>query len=343
MSDTNFKLPAYIQSPLFLYQDKRLDKSSLLIASFFYSITTAGGQITASKEYLCELGGIKRSQYFETMNKLESLGYISRKGLTNRTRILWVYKPKSIIEVQETDDKDLNTSPVHRTKLVRSTGLNLSGPPDTYNKEDNKEDNIYIHESESTELNLDITCLEPAKTLIERNRSMDRAISLDALSEIARPIPATKPSTKPSNIYIPDSEKIEAPSPVLKEEKKEYREVLYTDNLPAIQPPLCQKEMTVTEQAIVSDNIHGIPHNLINDWVVLRRKRRAHVNHTTWEELNKELTICKNNGIDPVEAFKKMVVFGWPFIDAQKFIDYKAGGKADIGSMDWGHDINEMW
>lgn len=152
MSDQNnnkksFNLPAYINIPLFLYQDNRLEKSATLIAAFFYSLFTAGKSIKASKEYLCELAGIGKSQYYCTLNQLESCGYISRLGHTNNRKIQWVYRPNyeiiviesNISPVHRNDVKELNTSPVNRTKLVRDPGPNYSGQPDTDIKEDIKD------------------------------------------------------------------------------------------------------------------------------------------------------------------------------------------------------------
>jgi hypothetical protein len=152
MSDLNnntkeFNLPAYVNIPLFLYQDHRLEKSSMLIAAFFYSLYTAGLKITASKNYLCAIVGIGKTQYFSTLNQLESLGYIKRSGFTNQKKIQWAYSPKSEIFVDETSSgpeprtsvKSLNTSPVNRTKLVRDPEPILSGIPDTYIKEDTKD------------------------------------------------------------------------------------------------------------------------------------------------------------------------------------------------------------
>ena len=152
MNDLNnnkhtFNLPTYINIPFFLYQDHRLEKSALLIAAFFYSLHTAGKSISASRDYLCALVGIGKTQYFSTLNQLESLGYVERKGFTNRKKMKWVCSPKSEIIVDETDTsaairipvKNLNTSPVNRTKLVRDPELILSGIPNTDIKEDTKD------------------------------------------------------------------------------------------------------------------------------------------------------------------------------------------------------------
>lgn len=146
--EKNFNLPAYINIPFFLYQDNRLEKSALLIAAFFYSLHTAGKSIRASKDYLCSLAGIGKTQYFYTLNQLESLGYIQRSGFTNSKKIIWIYSTNSVIIVDEqntspvtrTAVKKLPVSSVKRTKLVRVPEPNLSGYPDTDTKEDTKED-----------------------------------------------------------------------------------------------------------------------------------------------------------------------------------------------------------
>lgn len=142
----SFNLPTYIHTPFFLYQDNRLERAALIIASFFYSLHTSGLKITASKDYLCALAKIGKTQYFSTLNQLESLGYIQRSGFTNRKNIKWSYCPKSEIIVDEsntspdsrTNVENLNTSSGARTKLVREPELILSGLPDTNTKVDTK-------------------------------------------------------------------------------------------------------------------------------------------------------------------------------------------------------------
>lgn len=146
-NNATFNLPSYIQIPLFLYQDSRLEKSALLLAAFFYSIHSSGNTIRASKNYLCAIAGIGKTQYFSTLNQLELLGYIKRSGFTNRKKLQWVYSPKSALIVDDTDlspkprttVKSLNTSSDNRTKLVRDPEPILSGIPDTDIKEDTKE------------------------------------------------------------------------------------------------------------------------------------------------------------------------------------------------------------
>ncbi len=152
MSDLNnnkkeFNLPAYINTPFFLYQDSRLDKPDLLIASFFYSLHTAGRKITASSDYLCQLANIKKRQFYNILNHLETCAYIKRSGFTNKKTLNWIYVPGSKITIIENEqiESELDTSALQCTSvstpgiLVHSNTLNLCTPVHTYNKDNTKE------------------------------------------------------------------------------------------------------------------------------------------------------------------------------------------------------------
>jgi hypothetical protein len=144
----SFNLPSYINIPFFLYQDDRLDKSSMLIAAFFYSLCTAGKKITASSDYMCQLVKIKKRQYYYILDLLEKCSYIKRHGHTNRRILFWTFNPQYSITLTENDTnaldctsvQELNTSAVDCSKLVQSSALNLCTPLHTYIKEDIKED-----------------------------------------------------------------------------------------------------------------------------------------------------------------------------------------------------------
>ncbi len=143
----SIKLPAYINTPYFLYQDNRLEKAATLIASFFYSLHTSGLKITASTDYLCQLAGIHKRQFYKIMNLLEECGYITRYGFTNRKKIQWIYTAQSSITVLElnsdapkdTTAQELNTSALQDTKLVHSRTLNLCTPVHTDIKDNTKD------------------------------------------------------------------------------------------------------------------------------------------------------------------------------------------------------------
>jgi|GEM_PF-6576974 len=129
-----------------------------------------------------------------------------------------------------------------------------------------------------------------------------------------------------------------------KKEKVEYQETYY----PQVQPKPSTFEqgtpaLRVTELAAMQNNEFNIPENLLIEWAITRRKKRSPINRTTWEQMNNQLGQCKVGGINPIEAFTKMVAFGWPALDAAQMLKHKGNAPADLDSMDWGHDVKEMW
>lgn len=70
---------------------------------------------------------------------------------------------------------------------------------------------------------------------------------------------------------------------------------------------------------IQNENIFQIPEPIIQDWIVNRKKKRAAVTQTAWNKINKELAKCKEQGIDPIEAFETMVASGWQSLKVEYF------------------------
>jgi hypothetical protein len=87
---------------------------------------------------------------------------------------------------------------------------------------------------------------------------------------------------------------------------------------------------------ILASNIFQIPEQIIEDWMITRKKKRAPVTQTAWNKINKELAKCKEQGVDPIEAFEKMVAHGWQALDADWFCKEKKGGGA--GGSHWDVD-----
>lgn len=98
-----FNLPAYLNIPLFLYQDSRLNKDHMLLAGLIYSLHTAGKKIKMSNDYICALLLIKKRQVDYLLCELENFKYIERKGATSCRSILWIYTPESRISIEEYD------------------------------------------------------------------------------------------------------------------------------------------------------------------------------------------------------------------------------------------------
>lgn len=135
----NYNLPAYINIPLFLYQDESLDRTALLLAAFIYSLHTAGKVINVKNNYLSQMLKIHERKVQSNLELLEQKGYLMRIGLGSNRQIKWVFCPESKINVQELNDHaDNGTLPTTAPQPRRQRH--------PYNKDNTNQDNIYISE-----------------------------------------------------------------------------------------------------------------------------------------------------------------------------------------------------
>ena len=98
-----FNLLEYINIPLFLYQDERLNRSELLLGGFFYTLFTSGKDIRTSNAYLSNLLKIHPRKVSENLESLEKNGYLIRVSTSVGRKIIWKYKPQSEIYLDESD------------------------------------------------------------------------------------------------------------------------------------------------------------------------------------------------------------------------------------------------
>ena len=102
--------------------------------------------------------------------------------------------------------------------------------------------------------------------------------------------------------------------------------------------------LRITELSATQYNPYCIPENLLVEWAISRRKKKSPINKTSWNEINKQLSLCEDGGIKAIDAFTKMVAYGWPSLDAKKMIEFdkssseKKGGAVDMNSNDWGNE-----
>lgn len=82
------------------------------------------------------------------------------------------------------------------------------------------------------------------------------------------------------------------------------------------------------------ENIFSIPEQLIQDWITNRKKKRAPLTKTAWNKINKELAKCKEQGVEPIDAFEKMVAHGWQALDAEWFSKEKKGASSSQWDVD---------
>ena len=73
-------------------------------------------------------------------------------------------------------------------------------------------------------------------------------------------------------------------------------------------------------QLMQADNPHEIPEQMLEDWQVVRKSKRAPITITAWKTINNTLARVKAElAIDPWDAFAKMVCAGWQSIDIKYF------------------------
>ena len=92
-----------------------------------------------------------------------------------------------------------------------------------------------------------------------------------------------------------------------------------------------------TAKTLVTDNPHNIPHDLIEEWITTRKKKRAAITPKVWQLLNEELSKCN----DPLQAFKDMVLGGWQSLKAE-WVNKRGNGKQlDHNTMGWADNIEK--
>lgn len=91
----------------------------------------------------------------------------------------------------------------------------------------------------------------------------------------------------------------------------EYQETLYQ----APDKPSSIKALTT--QDLLQNNPHNIPENLLEEWQLIRKGKRAPLTDTVWTRLNKTLSKLR----DPIDAFEIMIAGGWVTIQQECWIN----------------------
>lgn len=62
---------------------------------------------------------------------------------------------------------------------------------------------------------------------------------------------------------------------------------------------------------LLADNPHGVPEQLLADWLTQRKAKRAAVTATVWSTVNTELAKCAEAGITAADAITEALNSGW--------------------------------
>lgn len=81
-----------------------------------------------------------------------------------------------------------------------------------------------------------------------------------------------------------------------------------------------------TIEELKTDNPHNIPERMLEEWLDIRKDKKARVTQTAWDKVNSTLVKINNElQIKPQEAFKTMVANCWQSIEVKYFKDEPKG------------------
>ena len=130
------------------------------------------------------------------------------------------------------------------------------------------------------------------------------------------------------DLSLYDSEKREPSKEALAKERSKQ--------LPKTIPP---KKLTTKGKylsIVLNNNDYNLPDNLINDWLLVRDKKKAAMTVTAMKGLNRELGLCVDQGLKPVDCFQRVVENSWVGLKASWFTESKDKGDDPLGINDRG-------
>ena len=118
----------------------------------------------------------------------------------------------------------------------------------------------------------------------------------------------------------------------------EYPETLY----PKTKKPKPPKQVTREDSSfslkdLLACNPLAIPEYLLQDWIEVRKKKKAALTYTAWSRLNKELQKFKDAGNNAIDAVEEMVARGWVSFNCKWMEEKKpsSGRNINYNSLNW--------
>jgi hypothetical protein len=87
---------------------------------------------------------------------------------------------------------------------------------------------------------------------------------------------------------------------------------------------------------VLNNNDYNLPKHLIDDWLVIRENKKSTMTVTAMKGLNRELGICVDQGLNPVDCFQRAVENSWVGLKASWFTDTNDKGGDPLGFNDRG-------
>lgn len=112
-------------------------------------------------------------------------------------------------------------------------------------------------------------------------------------------------------------------SKLLEDEGKLEKSDYYENQ--AIKKTTYKNKQQFDVNCILEDNIYQIPEQFIRDWLENRKKKKSPITQTAWKGAVRKLGLCKEKGIDPVDAFEMMVERGWISLEVDWIVNLTQG------------------
>ncbi len=80
-----------------------------------------------------------------------------------------------------------------------------------------------------------------------------------------------------------------------------------------------EKSFLMTLEKMLEDNPHEIESDMISEWLITRKKKKAPVTRTAWNRTNKVLTRLVESGLTAIDCFERMVASGWQGLEFRFF------------------------
>lgn len=90
-ADNNFNLPSFVNVPLFVLQESKLDFFNKFLFSFFWNLSQSGKSIFESNEYIAALFCVTERHVRNRIKELEEMGFIKRVVFKNKRYIEVLY------------------------------------------------------------------------------------------------------------------------------------------------------------------------------------------------------------------------------------------------------------
>lgn len=128
--------------------------------------------------------------------------------------------------------------------------------------------------------------------------------------------PCTKTKLAPTTVGTPHQPQLVPPPTTV----GTYNiDILNKDNKPTPKGVDNLKSLFLSLDDLTSCNPHNIPSNLLNEWICIRKKRKAPLTPTAWDRTNKVLSKLVGAGLNAIDCFERMVASGWQGMEFKYF------------------------